>query len=301
MPKNTVQIKNFQGYSSPNYTPVPDELFDEQLTILSGAELKVLLYIIRRTFGFKKETDNISLNQLLNGITTREGEILDKGTGLSKKTLLEAIRSLVEQNLILTQRRRSVERGDEPTTYMLNIAAKTTKTDFVPRGVKTTPGGVEKSTPRGSSNNSPTQETGIQETDLQIRNSNVKTERNISERTTGHQKFQAVGELLKSKLKAKEGSDSISYTEIPDPIKAAVQEISTEFGEQRSVRSNITHAARVWKESKKGESSFTSALYEAKSITKQQGSVKKKMPYFFSVLEDITGVNKGRKFAFQTT
>jgi hypothetical protein len=62
--------KHFRGYSKPNYTPVPDELFDEQLPDLSGAELKVLLYIIRRTFGFKKERDNISLNQLLHGITT---------------------------------------------------------------------------------------------------------------------------------------------------------------------------------------------------------------------------------------
>jgi hypothetical protein len=29
---------------------VPDQLFDELLVELSGAELKVLLYIIRRTF-----------------------------------------------------------------------------------------------------------------------------------------------------------------------------------------------------------------------------------------------------------
>jgi hypothetical protein len=62
MAKIPVQQLTFKGYSSPNYTPVPDELFDEQLPDLSGAELKLLLYIIRRTFGFKKESDNISLN-----------------------------------------------------------------------------------------------------------------------------------------------------------------------------------------------------------------------------------------------
>src|SRR5579859_5326727 len=104
MPKKTVPNNIFHGYSSPNYTPVPDELFDEQLPDLSGAELKVLLYIIRRSFGFKKDSDNISLSQLLNGITTREGNVLDRGTGLSKKTLLETIKSLVEKNLIITER-----------------------------------------------------------------------------------------------------------------------------------------------------------------------------------------------------
>jgi Bacteriophage replication protein O len=78
----------FRGYAGPNYTPVPDELFDEQLPDLSGAELKVLLYVIRRTFGFKRESDNISLSQMLNGLRTRDGRVLDRGVGLSKKTLL---------------------------------------------------------------------------------------------------------------------------------------------------------------------------------------------------------------------
>src|SRR3954468_22300774 len=100
----------FRGFRSPSYTPVPDELFDELLVDLSGAELKVLLYVIRRTFGFKRESDNISLSQMLNGLRTREGRILDRGVGLSKKTLLQAIKSLEEQNIILTQRRRSQEK-----------------------------------------------------------------------------------------------------------------------------------------------------------------------------------------------
>jgi hypothetical protein len=55
MTKSTPQQITYKGYLSPNYIPVPDELFDEQLPDLSGSELKVLLYIIRRTFGFKKD------------------------------------------------------------------------------------------------------------------------------------------------------------------------------------------------------------------------------------------------------
>jgi Bacteriophage replication protein O len=156
--------KHFKGYSKPNYTPVPDELFDEQLPDLSGAELKVLLYIIRRTFGFKKESDNISLNQLLHGITTKEDIVLDRGTGLSKKTLLETLKNLVEKNLIISERRRSKEKGDEPTTYRLNIIGETAENTHTPRGVKSTPGGGVKSTPGPSDKNYTTQETVIQET-----------------------------------------------------------------------------------------------------------------------------------------
>jgi hypothetical protein len=166
--------KHFKGYSKPNYTPVPDELFDEQLPDLSGAELKVLLYIIRRTFGFKKESDNISLNQLLHGITTREDVVLDRGTGLSKKTLLDTIRNLIEKNLIISERRRSKEKGDEPTTYRLNIIGETAENTNTPRGVKSTPGGGVKSTPHPSDKNYTTQETVIQETVTNTVNGVVK-------------------------------------------------------------------------------------------------------------------------------
>jgi Bacteriophage replication protein O len=112
----------FRGVTSPNTTQVPNQYLDELLSVLSGAELKVLLYITRRTFGFMRQADNISISQMLTGITTADGRVLDHGVGLSKKTLLHAIKSLVEKQVILTERRRSVERGDEPTTYRLNIA-----------------------------------------------------------------------------------------------------------------------------------------------------------------------------------
>jgi hypothetical protein len=53
----------FLGFQFPTTTPVPDEVFDVLMPQLSGAELKVLMYICRRTFGFKKESDSISLHQ----------------------------------------------------------------------------------------------------------------------------------------------------------------------------------------------------------------------------------------------
>ena len=70
MPK--VPDGRFAGFQSPNYTPVPDELFDELLPDLGEAELRVPLYIVRRTFGFKKDSDSISLSQMIGGITTRD-------------------------------------------------------------------------------------------------------------------------------------------------------------------------------------------------------------------------------------
>ncbi len=121
--KNVDSPYSFAGFTNPNFTIVPDEVFDELLHILSGAEMKVLLYIIRRTFGFKKNSDDISFSQICNGITTRDGKVLDRGTGLSQSTAQIAIRGLEEKRIITATRRSSAERGNEPTTYSLNFVA----------------------------------------------------------------------------------------------------------------------------------------------------------------------------------
>jgi hypothetical protein len=113
----------FAGFLVPNTTPIPDQLVDELLPILSGAEIKVVLYICRRTFGFKKQSDNISINQMLRGVIRRDGTPLDGGVGLSKPTLLRAIKSLSEKQIIIAERRGSAENGNEPTNYRLRMAA----------------------------------------------------------------------------------------------------------------------------------------------------------------------------------
>jgi hypothetical protein len=153
MNKAAQQILRFKGFLSPRYTQVPDELFDDLMAHLSGAELKVLLYIIRRTFGFKKDSDNISLRQICHGIKTREGEILDKGTGLSLSTVQIALKGLLEKNCVITERNRSKEKGDEPTTYSLNMLPYTENRQ----------GGIPK-IGKGGYRKSVTQETVLQQT-----------------------------------------------------------------------------------------------------------------------------------------
>ncbi len=93
----------FEGFEPANTTPVPDILFDELLTELSGSELKVLLYIIRRTWGFKKDTDAISLNQFTEGIITKDGKQLDKGCGIKNRSAVtKALTSLEVKGRIVS-------------------------------------------------------------------------------------------------------------------------------------------------------------------------------------------------------
>jgi hypothetical protein len=123
MPKTNGSMPPFIGFSSPNGTIVPDEVFDILMPQLSEAELRVLLYIIRRTFGFKKDSDNISLRQMVEGITTKDGRRLDSGAGVSKSTAVRAAKGLLAKGVIVKQNNRSTERGDEATSYGLRFYA----------------------------------------------------------------------------------------------------------------------------------------------------------------------------------
>ena len=112
----------FPGFDSPRYTQIPDQLLDFLMADLSGAELKVLLYIMRRTFGWKKDADDIGLKQLTSGIVTRDGRVVDRGTGLAKSSVVAAIKSLEEWGIIERQENSDPERGDLPTTYRVRLS-----------------------------------------------------------------------------------------------------------------------------------------------------------------------------------
>ena len=70
------------------FVPIPNAYIDRYLADLSGAELKVLLAILRRTVGWRKESDEISVRQL------------EAMTGLARHSVLAGIRGLLERGLI---------------------------------------------------------------------------------------------------------------------------------------------------------------------------------------------------------
>lgn len=163
----------FNGFAQANTTPVPDVLFDELLSILSGTELKVLLYIIRRTRGFKKDSDAISLNQFQHGIVTKDGKRLDSGCGVSDRTaIVKALKSLETKKCIFSEKSKTDE-GDNATTlyrvfFTQEVVEKSDQgsgKNLLPRSGKIRPGGVVGKSGLPVVENTHPQETVIQQTD----------------------------------------------------------------------------------------------------------------------------------------
>src|SRR4051794_3055055 len=115
----------FEGIESPNGPISPDPLLDLVMPFLPPTEWKVCTYVVRRTFGWKKASDRISLEQICHGIVRRDGSRLDYGTQLDRKTAIKALRGLEAKGVIVAQRNYSDARGYEATSYGLRFRGQT--------------------------------------------------------------------------------------------------------------------------------------------------------------------------------
>ena len=119
MPKRELDWSNFEGIPDPHFTQIPDIVLDVYMSALSCAELRVLLYIARHTYGFKKKSDSISLRQMVDGVQKRDGTWQDYGTGLSRKSVREAVKSLEEKGLIQVDRVQTADGDSAVNVYTI--------------------------------------------------------------------------------------------------------------------------------------------------------------------------------------
>jgi hypothetical protein len=305
---DTTKTYKFTGFSSLNTTPVPDVLFDELLLLLDNAELRVLLYIIRRTYGFKRSTDDISISQMVDGITRKDGTVLDRGTGMSKGSVTRGPRGLLEKGVILVRRNISRERGFEPTTYALKF--KTEAEPLVP---------PRRQAPLVSpadpllSHRRDIQQTVIQQTD----SSNIRTaaQKEKTPRTTVSEQPQEaatpipdasqlaitvkrggapkpVGELLSRYAQCRPAGTG--EAEERAAITATIKTLAPELSDKAPVRSSVTRAYNLYQRSQLPLSTFVSELYGVRSDVKDIATrrrIKNRMSYFFGLLEDRLGLS----------
>jgi len=93
----------------PNSASIPNILFDYWMPRLTPSEFKVLMAIARKTYGWRKEIDAISVKQL---------ELI---TGLSRRSVFDAVKELTNTGLI-SKIKSKTEDGDEAANkYVIHI------------------------------------------------------------------------------------------------------------------------------------------------------------------------------------
>lgn len=263
----------FHGFASPNYTQVPDAIFDQLLPDLSEAELKVLLYIVRRTFGFKKDADTISLRQLSSGITTRDGKVLDRGTGLSKSGVTKALVSLRQRGIIVRTQNSDSMRGSTPTTYRLRMVGDPLD---IGEDIPVHTGGHPLSTDV---------DTPVHGQDQPL-STPMDTQETVEQETDGPREFEY------------SNRPTPIFDEDRDAISSVMRDFARELGDTAPLPSTVSRAYNLYKSSNVDIDTFLDALYEARRITQERTASiktpspkklgpKPKVPYFFSVVENL--------------
>jgi len=88
------------GFESPNYTQAPNDLFDIYMRDMGEAELRVVMAVIRYTFGYHRDECTLSIRDL--------AEI----TGLSKSNVIAGVDQAIARELI-----EKITDGNKSTTW----------------------------------------------------------------------------------------------------------------------------------------------------------------------------------------
>jgi hypothetical protein len=116
-------------------------LTDHCMHFLKGSEIKIALYIVRRTIGFGKERDRIAFDQFCHGIKTRHGRQLDRGTGLSRRAAQQALDGLKGHGLLseIVEIGEANEYGLNWQTILEHSQNGTSAESSLPTDAKSTP------------------------------------------------------------------------------------------------------------------------------------------------------------------
>lgn len=256
----------FGGFRIPTYTQTPNELFDELAPRLTEAELRVLLYVVRRTFGFHKQADAISLSQMTGGITTADGEALDHGTGMSRSAVWRGAKGLVEKGVLTVDRLKHPDGEYETNVYRLRFAE-----------------GMGVSLQENHPLSPREQGVGVQE----------RQQKTSQQKKVGQKSLESSNGL--SPLVDKYDDDRLA-------LLPYAQDLARELNDQAPLGSTTTRLVNLYRASGLDLETFLTRMMQSRAITQERtGSIrgrseglgpKPKMAYFLAILEDLTGEEK---------
>ena len=112
----------FEGFDEPtqNWTKFPNVLIRELPRISSLGELKVILYVLRHTWGFHETEKRISLDEFQYGRKRRGGSRLDSGIGMGLSAIRRGIARAVEHGYLI-MREDARDKGRIKRYYQLNM------------------------------------------------------------------------------------------------------------------------------------------------------------------------------------
>jgi len=108
--RDAARSKPWRGLDAPNFTPFPNQLLDELLCTLTPPQWKVVCFLARKTFGWAKRADRISVRQMV------------AGTGLSRRAVIAAVQALEAAGVVHVERGLDDDGRTETNLYAFTFA-----------------------------------------------------------------------------------------------------------------------------------------------------------------------------------
>jgi hypothetical protein len=259
-----------EGYSS-----LPNSWINLVACIENLSELKVVLYVMRHTWGFQEydQFKLISLDEFINGRKRRDGTRMDLGTQLTEKAVINGLKLAVEHGFLVDAIDDS-DPGRKKKFYKLKML----------------PSNGHLNTIQGDLN---TIQMGVNSIQGDLNSLQVRTEY-YSDRSKNELENQP-GELTEENIvRISHPSENFSeegngYT--PEFIRGRIEDFSKILGDYEHIGQNVSQANRIYRESGIDPDSFVEAMRSARELA-QKASIKKqnssgrpnRMPYFFRCL-----------------
>ena len=97
----------FKGFERPeqNYSKLPHSFIDVLPQIDTMAEMKVVLYLLRHTWGFSEfgKPKKLTTDEFCNGRKKKDQSRMDNGTGLSENSVRSGLEKAIEHGFILVE------------------------------------------------------------------------------------------------------------------------------------------------------------------------------------------------------
>ncbi len=306
----------FGGVETLNGTQIPDAYFDEVMAPLGPSAFTVLMYVSRRTFGFKRHSDQISLDQICHGIVTTEvraadGTVikparhLDHGTGLAKSTVVRALDRLIVAGLIRKRHNADPHRGQLANTYgiVFKDAAAVTPASPSLRATRTAPAQETASpssppvpprdTPCRVLTQAPVADLDTQQT-VETTNSRRQTEISKREARVRHV-TPSLDSTDSTTLTTEDTATRTLAGPVTSPVGEHVSRLSAEFGDD-APRASRTRVLNIQGAAGLDEAATLALLDEAAAITRSQAvAITKRgraggvvrMPYLLATLQGL--------------
>ena len=321
-PKDEQPEFQFSGFQRPesNYFKMPNDWIDLTAEISNVAELKVVQYILRHTWGYQEYDikKHITIDEFSRGRRRNDGARMDKGTGLSERAVRYGLQAAVAHGLV-EEAIDDSDRGRTKKFYSLRMSpesvASSARQDLQsgvqtlhpevqtlpPRGAKFAPRSEKETKERNiepSNIRKPSASKKIDETSRPTPMTFANPQREASSRVPPSSGMEPISVVL-----TRQPPRTPSYDDDRQQILSYLEDFARELNDQAPLKSSVTRAYHLYQRTGKPIAVFIDAMYQARAITKERSasirsqvesggvrSPKNKTAYFFSVLEDVLGL-----------